>query len=193
MSVWGLTNPNSIMSSRSNVASSVTSRLAASRNKNQLFVSRHGGSGTRAWGKIYNGHNNKHIISYGQFSVSHSVVLVILTKFIWPKFLCFGIHDNLWQGNCRGVKWDKLQARPLLEAAKVAEAGPIRGQAASASRLWNLAKSLQTNWNPESRSLIIPRNNRITFSCTLWNWIPTSQVCVSQPLGCNKISYDWEN
>ena len=120
---------------------------------------RHGGSETGARGKIYNGHNNKHIILYGQFPVSHS--LVLLTKFMLSKFLCFGIHDNLWQGNWRGVKWDKLQARPLLEASVVAEAGPIRGQAASASRLWNLAKSLQTNWNPESRSLIIPRHSRI--------------------------------
>ena len=45
---------------------------------------RHGGSETGAWGKIYNGHNNKHTILYGQFPVSHS--LVLLTKFMLSKF-----------------------------------------------------------------------------------------------------------
>ena len=49
-----------------------------------------------------------------------------------PQFLCFGIFVTIY--GREGEKWDNLQARPLLEAAKVAEAGPIGGQAASASR-----------------------------------------------------------
>ena len=48
------------------------------------------------------------------------------------KFLCLGIFVTIY--GREGEKWDNLQARPLLEAAEVAEDRPIRGQAASASR-----------------------------------------------------------
>ena len=47
-------------------------------------------------------------------------------------------------------------------------------------------------WSPDHWSFQSQRNNLITFSCTLWNWIPTSKVYAFEPLGCNEISYDGE-